>query len=137
MKKCSSEGRAGMIMDVFALHEGLNSIHICRCPRGKHYIDSYLQAFCLSEEDLMRWIQENYQAYAYRHMLGMLNQTLTSMLNTKKLRDAVAIIDQLYAIDSNDGNNNSAGFNKFSNMLSSRFKEENKLTNLIAGKFRK
>lgn len=143
VKKCTPEGRAGMIMDVFALHDGLNNIHLCRCPRGKHYVDSYLQAFCLNEEDLMVWIQENYQTYAYRHIYGMLQQTLSSMLNNKKLRDAVAVIDQLYEADDNSlssnsnnsstslagtGIGNGAVVNKLSNMISS---------SLIAGKFRK
>jgi hypothetical protein len=152
VKKCTPEGRAGMIMDVFALHDGLNNIHLCRSPRGKHYVDSYLQAFCLSEEDLMVWIQENYQTYAYRHIYGMLQQTLASMLNNKKMRDAVAVIDQLYDIDESvsssngglgssflgsssqgissisSGINGGAGFNKLSNMISSSY---------IAGKFRK
>jgi hypothetical protein len=154
VKKCTPEGRAGMIMDVFALHDGLNNIHLCRSPRGKHYVDSYLQAFCLNEEDLMVWIQENYQTYAYRHIYGMLQQTLASMLNNKKLRDAVAVIDQLYDIDESvnsssisggvgssflsssshginsisGGIHGGAGFNKLSNMISSSY---------IAGKFRK
>jgi hypothetical protein len=30
VKKCSPEGRAAMTMDVFSLHEGLNSVHLCR-----------------------------------------------------------------------------------------------------------
>jgi CRISPR/Cas system CMR-associated protein Cmr5 small subunit len=86
----------------------------------------------------MVWIQENYQTYAYRHIVGMLNQTLSSMLNNKKLRDAVAVIDQLYEIDEKEqGSNGSASFNKFSNMLSTRFMEDGKISNLIAGKFRK
>jgi hypothetical protein len=122
-----------MIMDVFALHEGLNSIHICRAPRGKHYIDSYLQAFCLNEEDLIRWINENWQAYAYRHIIGMVHQAMPSMLNTKKLRDTISIVDSLYEVESRDNTSSS----KLTTMLSSRFKEDSTFSSLLTGKFRK
>ena len=30
VRKVSPEGRSAMTMDVFALHDGLNSIHLCR-----------------------------------------------------------------------------------------------------------
>lgn len=127
VRKCSSEGRAMMNMDLFALHEGLNAVHLCRPPRGKHYIDAYLRAFYLSEDDLLTWVQENWQAYAYRHVHGLLSQTLSSMLANKKFKDAVVVIDALYDYDKRDG----AG--KVTNMLSQRFKDDTKLSNLIPG----
>jgi len=30
VRKVSPEGRSAMTMDVFALHEGLNNVHLCR-----------------------------------------------------------------------------------------------------------
>lgn len=96
VRKCSAEGRAAMTMNVFALHDGLNSIHLCRPSRGKHYIDNFLKAFYLSEDEMMNWIRDNYQAYPYRHVHSLLSQTMSSMLNSKKLRDAITTIDGLY-----------------------------------------
>lgn len=104
IKKVSSEGRAAMTMDVFALHEGLNSVHLCRPPRGKHHIDSYLRMSYMNEEGIMEWVVENYNSYAYRHIYGLLVQTIgasSSMLNnSKKFKEAVATLDELYGVES-------------------------------------
>lgn len=119
-----------MSMDVFALHEGLNNIHLCRPPRGKHYVDNYLRAFLMSEEEIMQWVQNNWQSYAYRNIHGLLTQTMSSMLNSKKLKDAIAVIDNLYDTDNSDNG-------KVSSLLSNRLKEESKFSNILASKFRR
>ena len=118
VKKCSSEGRAAMTMDVFALHEGLNSVHLCRPPRGKHHVDGYLRMSFLSEEEMLRFVGENYQSFAYRHIAGMLTQTLTSVMNSKKLKDGIALIDGLYDVDNT--NKDPVSGNKLSSLLSTR-----------------
>lgn len=130
VKKCSSEGRAMMTMDLFAVHEGLNNVHLCRPPRGKHYIDNYLRAFYISEDELLQWVQENWQSYAYRHVLGLLTQTLSTMLANKKFKDAVALIDSLYEYEKKDS------ATSVTSMLSQRFKDD-KFGNLISSKFRR
>lgn len=119
-----------MSMDAFALHEGLNNIHLCRPPRGKHYVDNYLRAFLMSEEEIMQWVQNNWQSYAYRHIHGLLTQTMSSMLNSKKLKDALGVIDNLYDADNSENA-------KVSSLLSNRLREENKFSNMLAGKFRR
>ncbi len=131
VKKCSPEGRASMTMDIFALHDGLNAIHLCRPPRGKHYIENFLRAFYMSEEEILKWTQENWQAYAYRHVHGLLQQTMTSMLNSKKLKDAISLIDNLYEVDEKE----STG--RLGAIFTGRLREENKLSNLLSGKFRR
>lgn len=118
VKKVSAEGRAAMTMDVFAVHEGLNTIHLCRPPRGKHYIDNYLRVAFLSEEDMMVWVNENWQQYAYRHIQGMLVQTLASVMNSKKLKDATAVIDNLYELDNATHTSKEGTGSKLSNLLS-------------------
>lgn len=45
---------------------------------------------------MLQWIRENWRIYAYRHMHGLLTLTLSSVLRSKKLREAVAVIDELY-----------------------------------------
>lgn len=119
-----------MSMDIFALHDGLNNIHLCRPPRGKHYVDNYLRAFYMNEEEIMRWVQDNWQSYSYRHIHGLLSQTMTSMLNSKKLKDALLVIDGLYE---NDNDN----MDKVSSIFNTRYKEENKLSNILTSKFRR
>ena len=86
-----------MLMNIAALHDGLDTIHTCRTvPRGKSYVTHLIIASGMSDEDMMQWVNENWQAYAYRHIYGLLTQCLSSVLNSKKLKDAVAVIDVLY-----------------------------------------
>ena len=98
VRKCSVEGRSAMTTDNMALHDALNTIHLCRPPRGKHYVDNFLRSALLSEEELLGWVRDNWESYAYRHVHGLLTQVLFSMLNSKKLKDATALIDSLYEL---------------------------------------
>jgi hypothetical protein len=100
VRKCSGEGRAAMTMDLNTLHQQLNLVHLCRPPRGKHHIGNYLRCSQMSDEDLIAWIHDNYQSFAYRHTLGLLVQTMqSSVLNNKKLKDATNLIDTLYEVN--------------------------------------
>jgi hypothetical protein len=148
VRKCSSEGRASMTMDLFSLHEGLNGIHVCRPPRGKHHIDNYLRTAYLNEEDLMNWVKENYQSYAYRHIHGLLTQMLASVMNNKKLKEATAVLDVLYGFEGGGSNSNSNITSKFEGGTSklgtlfanSKARGEdatNKFSNLLSNSFRR
>jgi hypothetical protein len=146
VRKCSSEGRAAMTMDVFAVHEGLNRTHLCRPPRGKHHLDSYLHMSFLSDEDMLGWIQENWQSFAYRHVAGMVAQTMTSVLSSKKLKDAMQVVDTLYDVEGalSGGAQSSGGVSahgssngKLSSLLLSTASKDGKLSNLISSKFRR
>jgi hypothetical protein len=81
VRKCSMEGRSAMLMDCLALHDELNRTHLCRPPRGKDHVEAILRAALLSEAELMAWVLENWQAYSYRHIHGVLAQNLASLLN--------------------------------------------------------
>jgi hypothetical protein len=98
VRKVSIEGRSAMTVDNLALHDALNQVHLCRPPRGKHYVDAYLRTAALGEEEIMAWVRDNWQSYAYRHVHGLLTQTMFSLLNSKKLKDATAVIDSLYEL---------------------------------------
>ncbi len=130
VRRCSAEGRAAMSIDVSALQTALQTIHSCRPPRGKHHVDAFIQAAYLPEEELLEWVRENWQVYAYRHIAGLLTQQLSSMLNSKKLKDALSVIDLLYEADDKEDNS-------FSSMLSGRMKEESKLTNMFSQRIRR
>lgn len=79
---------------------------------GKHYIENYLRATSLSEEEIMIWINENWESHSYRHIHGLLTQSISStMMNNKKLKDYTNTIDHLYEIkdySSNNSNNNNS-----------------------------
>lgn len=95
-----------MVLDVSALHTGLDGVHVCRPPRGKNYVDFYVKAFYLSEDETIHWVLQNWQNYAYRHLCGMLTQTIGSSMvpgmKNKKLKDAIAELDQLYENEAPD-----------------------------------
>ncbi len=120
VRKCSAEGRAAMTMNIFTLHDSLNSIHLCRPPRGKHYIDNFLKAFFLSEDEMMNWIRDNYQAYSYRHIHSLVSQTMSSMLNSKKLRDAITIVDGLYEYEGTPVDGSSQNLSAIANRFTGR-----------------
>lgn len=106
VRKCSKEGRAAMGMDLSALHSGLDSIHANRTPKGKAHVEALcVKLSYLGDEEAMRWIEENYQAYSYRNVLGLVTVKMSSLMNPKKLKDAVATLDNLYEIhDGKDDN---------------------------------
>lgn len=97
VRKCSTEGRASMTMDISALHSGLDSVHVCRPPRGKQYVDNYVKALYLSDEETVHWAQQSWQSYSQRHLHGLLQQALSSsLLKKKRLKDSLDALDALY-----------------------------------------
>lgn len=94
VKKCATEGRASMTMDLSALHTGLDGIHVCKPPRGKQYVDNFVKASYLSEDELVHWVEQNWQNYAYRHLHSLL--TNSSVMKKKRLKEAIAILDSYY-----------------------------------------
>lgn len=82
-----------------------------RPPRGKHHVDNFLRAAYMSDEEMMQWLHENWRQYSYKHMLGLLVQTLSSagaaaaLLaaggvggGSRRLKEAVSVLDGLYEI---------------------------------------
>ena len=116
IKKVSTEGRACMAMDVSSLHSGLDAVHPCRPPRGKLHVDNYIRALYLSEEEVLEWVRNNWQAYAYRHLHGLLSQASSAansnmgmnvnVLKKKRLHTSLAVLDGLYDQESNNEENN-------------------------------
>ncbi|KAJ1391839.1 hypothetical protein B484DRAFT_459468 [Ochromonadaceae sp. CCMP2298] len=105
VRKCTAEGRSAMLMDLLALHGGLNRIHLCRPPRGRDYVEAFLRAALLPEGELLQWVGAHWRGYAYRHVHGLLSQCVA---NSKKLKDAIATIDALYERPDSNSNSNSS-----------------------------
>ncbi|CAE7782249.1 VPS50 [Symbiodinium microadriaticum] len=114
VRKCSTEGRASMTMDVSALHTGLDHRHVCRPPRGRGYVDMYIKALYLTEDETVRWALSQCQTYAHRHLVGLLKQALSSMMSNRKLSQSLAALDAEYDELENEEN-------KLTSMLSHRF----------------
>lgn len=97
VKKCSKDGKAAMGIDLSALHSGLDSIHPNRSPKGKAYVEALcVKVSYMQDEEAMQWVEENYHSYPYRCILGVITSKFSSLMNPKKLKDAVAVLDNLY-----------------------------------------
>jgi hypothetical protein len=82
---CSTEGRSLMSMDLGAFASGvsprsiverLDDDDIGKPPsvmptRGRQYVDTYVKAFYLPDEDVMKWIASNHQEYHLNHCLSL------------------------------------------------------------------
>jgi hypothetical protein len=92
----SENTRQSILSDINSLQTSLELIHGCRPARGKEYLEEFIRATGLSEDDMMNWVRENWQIYAYRHLNTLINQTLGSVLKKNKLKDSLSILDSLY-----------------------------------------
>ena len=114
VKKCSKEGRAAMGVDLSALHSGLDSIHPNRTAQGKTYVEALcVKVSYMQDNEVLQWVQDNYQSYSYRCVLGVITNKMSSMLNPMKLKNAVSMLDKLYGCDDEEENS------KLSSIMSS------------------
>ena len=87
--RCSTEGRGSMDIDVVAFEGGLRELckdSVMNLLRGQAYICAFNHAAYFSEEELITWINQNFRAYSYRHLHGLLKQNFMSLLNPKRLK---------------------------------------------------
>jgi hypothetical protein len=88
--------RQGIMIDLVALQSSLESVHSCRPARGKDYVEEYVRATGLPDDDMMQWVRSNWQMYAYRHMKSLISQTLASVMKKTKLKECLVVLDGLY-----------------------------------------
>lgn len=83
---CSTEGRSLMSMDLGAFASGVSPRSIMERlddddigsppsvmpTRGRQYVDTYVKAFYLPDEDVMKWIASNHQEYHLNHCLSLI-----------------------------------------------------------------
>jgi hypothetical protein len=99
IRRVGSAGREAMLRDVGCLQEELDKIHPCHCRYGLEHVEAALRAAQGEGEEVMLWVQDHYQQYAYRHLLGLVTQTFGSMMDITqtRLKDAVSFLDELYS----------------------------------------
>jgi hypothetical protein len=88
--------RQGIMIDLAALQSALDAVHSCRPARGKEYVEEYVNATGLPDDDMMQWVRSNWQMYAYCHMKSLISQTLASVMKKTKLKECLVILDGLY-----------------------------------------
>lgn len=119
-------------MDVSALHDGLDTIETCRPPRGKHHLNNFISATYLSEEDTLTWLQGNWQSFTYRQLHGLLTLNLSSMLNSKKLKDALSLLDTLYMNESNSWQTT-----RYAELFEKGKDENRSISKMVSNRFRR
>jgi len=101
IKKCSTEGRALMSMDLQAIQLGLDEIKRTRPLRGRVYVDSYIKAFYYGDADLIRWIQESWQSYHRSQMISLASCGTAGKMRRRKIKDIASQVEALYPQSSN------------------------------------
>eukprot|EP00300_Choanocystis_sp_HF-7_P020026 c20489_g1_i1.p1 GENE.c20489_g1_i1~~c20489_g1_i1.p1 ORF type:complete len:125 (-),score=30.19 c20489_g1_i1:337-711(-) len=73
VKKCSTGGRALMSLDIQMLRSGLrNNILPASASPDWKYVENYIKAHYLIEQELMNWIQ-NHPEYRLQHVHALIN----------------------------------------------------------------
>jgi hypothetical protein len=84
---------AASIIHRLEANELANAPPLVSPTRALRYIDMYIKAFYLPEEDVMKWIVSNYRDYQLNHMLALLtcgaNDREAEHTNVKKLADSI------------------------------------------------
>ena len=96
VKHCSTEGRALMSMDVQALHQGLTAIAPFRGVRSRVWADSFVKAFYYGEEDVMKWIADNFANYHMRHIEKLILHGVGKNLRKKRRNELLREVRARY-----------------------------------------
>lgn len=98
IRKCSTEGRAVMSMDLQQAQLALDKIHKARPARGKVFVDNYVKAFYFMEADLITWISQNWESYQQQHMVALVAQGVARMRTRQRRKnELVEQVKSLYA----------------------------------------
>mmetsp|Transcript_68605 Transcript_68605/g.134727 ORF Transcript_68605/g.134727 Transcript_68605/m.134727 type:complete len:110 (+) Transcript_68605:1102-1431(+) len=95
--KCSAEGRGRMSEHLQALTLSLDKVHRARPVRGKVYVDSYVKAFYYGEDDLVKWISQNWEHYQVQHMVALVTSGVGArMWRARQKSNLVRQVKALY-----------------------------------------
>eukprot|EP01147_Barroeca_monosierra_P002037 gene2036-5109_t len=93
-KKCTNEGRAKMQMDY---KQFLNKIKkFTTLKPNMDIVQNYVTAYYLPEEELEKWIRDNYQMYSQRHLTQLVNVALST--NKKARQRLNRVIEELATV---------------------------------------
>jgi len=59
-------------------------------------VDAYLKAFYYAEEDLVRWISQNWEHYQASHMIALVTRGVCARMRPKQRTALVQQVKQLY-----------------------------------------
>ncbi|XP_030056373.1 syndetin isoform X2 [Microcaecilia unicolor] len=94
VKKCSNEGRALMQLDFQQFLLKLEKLTDLRPIPDKEFVETYIKAYYLTENDMERWIKEH-REYSTKQLTNLVNVCLGSHINKKARQKLLAAIDDL------------------------------------------
>ncbi|XP_068094573.1 syndetin isoform X2 [Hyperolius riggenbachi] len=94
VKKCSNEGRALMQLDFQQFLMKLEKLTDLRPIPDKEFVETYIKAYYLTENDMERWIREH-REYSGKQLSNLVNVCLGSHINKKARQKLLAAIDDL------------------------------------------
>ncbi|XP_072431590.1 syndetin isoform X1 [Chiloscyllium punctatum] len=92
-KKCSNEGRALMQLDFQQFLMKLEKLTDIRPIPDKEFVETYIKAYYLTENDMERWIKEH-REYSTKQLTNLVNVCLGSHINKKARQKLMAAIDE-------------------------------------------
>ncbi|XP_004862740.1 syndetin [Heterocephalus glaber] len=94
VKKCSNEGRALMQLDFQQFLMKLEKLTDIRPIPDKEFVETYIKAYYLTENDMERWIKEH-REYSAKQLTNLVNVCLGSHINKKARQKLLAAIDDI------------------------------------------
>ncbi|XP_058381605.1 syndetin isoform X1 [Diceros bicornis minor] len=94
VKKCSNEGRALMQLDFQQFLMKLEKLTDIRPIPDKEFVETYIKAYYLTENDMERWIKEH-REYSTKQLINLVNVCLGSHINKKARQKLLAAIDDI------------------------------------------
>ncbi|GCB74479.1 hypothetical protein scyTo_0003569 [Scyliorhinus torazame] len=93
VKKCSNEGRALMQLDFQQFLMKLEKLTDIRPIPDKEFVETYIKAYYLTENDMERWIKEH-REYSTKQLTNLVTVCLGSHVNKKARQKLIAAIDE-------------------------------------------
>ncbi|XP_061053772.1 syndetin isoform X2 [Eubalaena glacialis] len=94
VKKCSNEGRALMQLDFQQFLMKLEKLTDIRPIPDKEFVETYIKAYYLTENDMERWIKEH-REYSSKQLTNLVNVCLGSHINKKARQKLLSAIDDI------------------------------------------
>eukprot|EP00474_Spongospora_subterranea_P000719 CRZ01177.1 hypothetical protein [Spongospora subterranea] len=97
VKKCSTEGRAAMSLDVSVLQQGLKEVfHVWPLP-GAVRIDEFIKAYYLPMEDFLHFVASHTSDFTLEQHIALARiSSATSSLKPKELADFVEKVNKTF-----------------------------------------
>ena len=85
-----------MSIDLQQAQLALDMTHRARPIRGKVYVNEFINAFYFGEDDLVRWISQNWESFQAHHMVSLITCGVGAKMKTKKKTELIQQVRSLY-----------------------------------------